>query len=43
MHKIQPKVTDGIHAQVPPRQGRSPPLQGVWAVTLPIRLPDCKN
>ena len=43
MQKIQPQVTDGIHAQVLPRQGWSPPLQGVWAVTLPVCLLDCKN
>lgn len=29
IHKIQPQATDGIHAQVRPRSGQSPPLQGV--------------
>lgn len=43
MHKIQPQVTDGIHAQVPARQGWGPPLRGVWAATVPICLLDCKN
>lgn len=43
MQEIQPRVTDGIHAQVLPRQSWSPPFQGAWAVTLPIRFLDCKN
>lgn len=43
MHKLPPQATDGIHGQVPPGEGRSTPIQDVWAVTSPICLPDCKN